>query len=310
MRSLDGYGHDAHGIDILHSHFTHTTGSICDRAFVRAQMAGMDAVIHTATLHKPHAVTHGTRDFIDTNVTGTLNLLEEAVAARVSTFIFTSTTSAFGAALTPPTGAPTAWIDETVAPVPRNIYGVSKRAAEDLCALYHRQYGLNCLVLRTSRFFPEEDDSKKTRAAFSDANAKANEFLFRRVDLEDAVSAHALALERAPEIGFGTYIVSATTPFTRDDLPALRSDPHTVVAARITGFTDTYAAAGYRMFGSIDRVYDNTLARRKLDWHPRYDFARVLGQIAAGKHIGSPLARQIGIKGYHRGTFSDGPYPV
>jgi UDP-glucose 4-epimerase len=35
-------------------------------------------VIHTATLHKPHVATHAYQDFIDTNITGTLNLLEEA----------------------------------------------------------------------------------------------------------------------------------------------------------------------------------------------------------------------------------------
>ena len=152
MRSLAEYGHDAHGIDILPSPTTNAAGSICDRAFVRDAMAGMDAVIHTATLHKPHVGTHGKQDFIDTNVTGTLILLEEAVAAGVRTVIFTSTTSAFGAALTPPPGAPAAWIDETVTPVPKNIYGVSKRAAEDLCTLFHRQHGLSCVVLRTSRW--------------------------------------------------------------------------------------------------------------------------------------------------------------
>ena len=46
-------------------------------------MAGVDAVIHSATLHKPHVGSHGRGEFVDTNITGTLNLLEEAVAAGV-----------------------------------------------------------------------------------------------------------------------------------------------------------------------------------------------------------------------------------
>jgi UDP-glucose 4-epimerase len=277
---------------------------------VRDALAGADAVIHTATLHKPHVATHGMRDFIDTNVTGTLIVLEEAVAAGVRTVVFTSTTSAFGDALTPPPGAPAVWIDETVTPVPKNIYGVSKRTAEDLCALFHRDHGLDCLILRTSRFFPEEDDNTAVRDGFADANAKANEFLFRRVDLEDAVAAHAAALERAPKIGFGTYIISATTPFTRGDLPALRVDPDGVVAGHVDGYADIYDTAGYRMFPSIDRVYDNAKARGELGWRPRYDFARILTQIAAGEPIGSALAQQVGSKGYHTETFFDGPYPV
>src|SRR5205823_10144848 len=116
---------------------------------------------------KPHIATHGRHDFIDTNVTGTLNLLEEAAAAGVGSFVFTSTTSIFGDALAPASGAPAAWVTEEVVPVPKNIYGVTKAAAEDLCQLFHRNQGLACIVLRTSRFFPEEDDNRDVREQYS-----------------------------------------------------------------------------------------------------------------------------------------------
>ena len=137
--------------------------------------------------------------------------LEEAASQGVHSFVFTSTTSAFGAALTPPAGAPAAWITEDITPVPKNIYGATKTAAEGLCELFHRDHGLACIVLRTSRFFPEEDDCAAIRQAYADDNVKANEYLYRRVDLEDVVSAHLLALARAPSIGFGRYIIGATT---------------------------------------------------------------------------------------------------
>ena len=203
MRDLPRLGHAAVGLDIVDTPFTDFVGSINDPALVRKAMAGVDAVLHTATLHKPHVATHSQQQFIDTNITGTLILLHAAVALGISRFIFTSTTSAFGAALSPPVGQPAAWIDETVASVPKNIYGVTKTAAEDLCALFAREHGLNCMVLRISRFFPEPDDSKATRNAFADTNAKANEFLFRRVDLADAVSAHHSARCRLrPARGF------------------------------------------------------------------------------------------------------------
>ena len=148
-------GADVVSIDVLPSPWTTTVGSITDRALVRQLVAGADAVLHAATLHKPHVGSHTRQDFIDTNVTGTLTLLEESVAAGVGRFVFTSTTSAFGRALTPPPGAPAAWITEDVKPVPRNIYGVTKTAAEDVCELVHRDHGLPVIVLRTSRFFPE-----------------------------------------------------------------------------------------------------------------------------------------------------------
>src|SRR4029077_2988089 len=133
-------------------------------------MAGVREVVHAATLHKPHVATHDRAAFVETNIAGTLNLLEEAVATGVRAFVFTSTTSTFGDALVPPPGAPAAWITEDVAPVPRNVYGATKTAAEDLCELGHRDHGLPCLILRTSRFFPEADDRDDVRAAYDDAN--------------------------------------------------------------------------------------------------------------------------------------------
>ena len=310
MRTLAAYGHEAVGLDVLASPFTHRVGSITDRSLVKSCLDGIDAVLHTATLHKPHVATHSRQAFVDTNITGTLILLEEAAAAGVASFIYTSTTSAFGAALTPPAGAPAAWIDESVRPVPKNIYGMTKTAAEDLCELFHRRHGLHVLVLRTSRFFPEEDDNGAIRDAFHDTNAKANEFLFRRVDLEDAVTAHVAAIRRAPEIGFGRYIVSATTPFVRDDMAMLRERPSAVVAERFPGFADAYGKRGFEMFASIDRVYVNLRAKADLGWQPKYDFGRILAQIDRALPIGSELARLVGIKRYHPQEFADGPYPV
>jgi UDP-glucose 4-epimerase len=218
VRMLGTGGIDVVGLDVLESPHTTAVGSIADRAFVRRNVAGVDAVLHAATLHKPHVGSHTRQDFVDTNITGTLNLLEEAVATGVKSFVFTSTTSAFGRALSPGPGEPAAWIREDVAPAPRNIYGATKRAAEDLCELAHRDHGLPCLILRTSRFFPEGDDRDDVRNGFPDANIKVNELLYRRGDLEDMASAHRLALQRAADIGFGRYIVSATTPFTREEL--------------------------------------------------------------------------------------------
>src|SRR5690242_1503561 len=290
---------DSVGLDILPSPYTDIVGSVADRSLVRRAAEGVDAVVHAATLHKPHVGSHGRQEFVDTNVTGTLTLLEEAVAAGVSRFVFTSTTSAFGRALTPPPGAPAAWITEDVSPVPRNVYGVTKTAAEDLCELVHRDHGLPIVILRTSRFFPEPDDRDDVRSAYDDANLKVNELLCRRVDLEDVVSAHRLALDRAPELGLGRYIVSATTPCSRDDLAQLRADAPAVVARRFPDYEAIYAGRGWRMFPGIERVYVNERARRDLGWAPRHDFRFALDRLAAGEDTRSALALAVGAKGYH-----------
>jgi len=273
-------------------------------------MNGVDAVLHTATLHKPHVVTHSRQSFVDTNVTGTLNLLEEASVAGVGSFVFTSTTSAFGRALTPPPQSPAAWVTEDVTPVPRNIYGVTKAAAEDLCELFHRKVTLPCIILRTSRFFPEEDDHEETRKTYDDANVKVNEFLYRRVDLEDVVSAHLLAIEKAPSIGFGRYIVSATTPFTFEDLIDLRADAPLALKRKVPEYETEYARRGWKMFPRIDRVYVNERARNQLGWRPLFDFKYILDRLKAGTDPRSPLARTVGSKGYHSRKFAEGPYPA
>ena len=310
VRTLRPLGHEVVGLDIAPSEFTEAVGSIVDRNVVARVMPGVDAVLHTATLHKPHVATHSRQSFVDTNVTGTLNLLEESVTAGVRIFIFTSTTSAFGAALTPPTGLPAAWITEGVVPIPRNIYGATKTAAENLCQLFHQSHGLACLVLRTSRFFPEEDDNKVTRDSFEDANVKANEFLYRRVDIEDVVTAHLAAVEKAAAVGFARYIISATTPFTPADLLLLRSDAPAALKQRVPEFEEVYASRGWRMFPTIERVYVNERARNELGWQPKYDFHRVLRSLRMGVDPRSPLARLVGSKGYHARSFASGPYPV
>jgi UDP-glucose 4-epimerase len=300
MRTLQSSGHSALGADRLPSPYTQRVGSLTDRAFVRECVRHADAVLHAATLHKPHVATHTPQQFVDTNVSGTLHLLEEAAAAGVRAFVFTSTTSAFGRALSPAAGEPAAWINEAVTPVPKNIYGVTKLCAEHLCELFQLQHGLPCVVLRTSRFFPEDDDDPQAQRAYPGDNLKVNELCHRRVDLEDVVSAHLLALTRAPALGFARYIISATSPFQPGDLAALRGDATGVLRRFFPECEAEYARRGWSLPRSIDRVYDSERARAELGWQPRYDFARALDHLQRGLDHQSPLSRQVGSKGYHR----------
>jgi nucleoside-diphosphate-sugar epimerase len=310
VRTLRGQHYEVVAVDIQASPFTTHVGSITDREFLQNCLDGVHTVYHAATLHKPHVATHSMQDFVDTNITGTLNLLQGAVAAGVQAFIFTSTTSVFGDALVPPAGMPAAWITEDVIPVPKNIYGVTKAAAEDLCQLFYRNHGMSSIVLRTSRFFPEEDDNSAVRNAFRDENLKANEYLYRRVELQDAVDAHLLAAERASAIGFGKYIISASTPFLRGHMTYLRGNAVWVVQGLVPDYLPEYERRGWKMFDGIDRVYVNEKARQELGWQPKYDFRYVVNCLKSGEDWRSPLTRSVGAKGYHAERFEDGPYPV
>ncbi len=288
VRTLVDKKYEVAGLDLLPSPFTTHVGSLTDRSLVKRALEGVKWVFHTATLHKPHVATHSRQDFVDTNITGTLNILEESVAAGVEALIFTSTTSVFGDALVPPLGTPAAWITEAVVPAPKNIYGVTKAAAEDLCQLFYRNHRLPCIVLRTSRFFPEADDNAAMRGAYMDDNLKINEFLYRRVEVEDVVSAHLAAADRAEEIGFGKYIISATTPFSPADLADLRANAASVVLRYVPEYEAEYLRRGWQMFSGIDRVYVNERARMELGWRPQYDFHAILTRLAAGGRLEKP----------------------
>jgi UDP-glucose 4-epimerase len=275
-------GHIVVGLDPEPGTTTDVVGSVVDRALVRATIRDrrIEAIVHAAARHKPHIETHDNSDFVAVNVQGTLNLLEEAVEAGVSRFVFTSTTSLMisqkirdgrsGGA------RESVWIDETMAPLqPRNIYGVTKLAAEDLCRLFHQLHQLPVVILRTSRFFPEEDDMAHAIAQ-SGENTKANEFLFRRLSVEDAAEAHVVALRKASEIGFDTFIVSALAPFSKADCCELISDAPAVVARYFPDYRAAYTKRGWTMFDSIDRVYDAGKARRVLGFTCKTGFRQIL----------------------------------
>lgn len=279
-------GYHVVGLDVAPGRETQIQGSVADRRIVDAAFAAhdFDAVIHAGGLHKPDIARHPAQAFIDVNVTGTLNLLGAAQAARASRFIFTSTTSLMiSRAIRDEEAGEAFWLDESTGPLePRNIYGVTKLAAEGLCRDAHFLHGLSCVVLRTSRFFPEDDD---THRELPGENMKANEFLHRRLTVEDAARAHILALKRAREIGFDVVIVSAPTPFARADAEALKRKAPGVIARYFPEAEALYARRGWRLPQSIGRVYDAARAERVIGFKAETDFAAVLSALRDGREM-------------------------
>ena len=90
VRTLGDADHEVIGLDVKPSPFTTVVGTITDRECVKSCMAGVDKGYHASTLHKPHIATHSLQEFVETNIQGTLTLLEEAANSRVSSFVFTS----------------------------------------------------------------------------------------------------------------------------------------------------------------------------------------------------------------------------
>ena len=281
---LRAAGHVAVGLDVAPGTDTHVVGSVADRAAVQRTFAnhGIEAVVHAGALHKPDIARHPATAFIDVNVTGTLNLLEAAVAAGHDRFIFTSTTSLMiSQDIRQETDSGAVWVDETLGPLaPRNIYGVTKLAAEGLCRVHFLEYGLNCVVLRTGRFFPEEDDAQRE---LSGPNLKANEFLNRRLTVEDAADAHVVALDRAPTLGFEIFLLSAPTPFVRSETQDLKRAAAEVIERHFPDAPALYARRGWRLPTRIGRVYDAGRIERVLGFRCATDFSSVLDALRSDR---------------------------
>jgi UDP-glucose 4-epimerase len=283
---LRAAGHLVTGLDVVAGADTQLVGSVSDRTTLERAFSdhGIEAVVHAGALHKPDIVRVPAQAFIDVNVTGTLNLLRQAVKAGHDRFVLTSTTSLMiTEAIRREANAAAVWLDEDAGPLaPRNIYGVTKLAAEGLCRVHYLEHGLNCVILRTGRFFPEDDD---THRELSGENLKANEFLHRRLTVEDAAEAHVAALERAPSLGFGEFIVSAPTPFDRSDAAELRTDAAAVVTRHFPDAPALYSRRGWRLPTSIGRVYDSARAQRLLGFRCQTDFGRVLDSLRTGGRL-------------------------
>ncbi|KAK4222738.1 putative NAD dependent epimerase/dehydratase [Podospora fimiseda] len=318
MLSLDSYGYKPIGIDILESSTTTVVGSVYDAEFISSLFTKykFEYVIHAATLHKPHVGTHSKLEFVKTNVEGTLVLLEESAKAEknnVKTFVYVSTTSAFGSVLVTKEGEPTSWIHEGCVGkgMPKNVYGVTKEAAEGLCWLVISKGGMGVVVLRTARFFPEGDDSFE--GELDDDNLKVLELAYRRVDIADVVGVCVCAMKRGGGGGqegfWGRYVISAPTPFVRDEDEKDLGESDKVgdvLGRRVKGVKEAFEGKGWGFLKRLDRVYDSSLAERELGWKAEYTFERAVENVRNGKEWKSELSLEVGKLGYH--SYNSGVY--
>ncbi|WP_170411065.1 UDP-glucose 4-epimerase GalE [Ruegeria arenilitoris] len=118
-------------------------GDLLDRArldevFAKYQPA---AVMHFAALSQVGEAMSQPGRYWTNNVTGSLNLIEAAVAAGCMNFVFSSTCATYGE-------HDNVVLDEDTPQLPLNAYGASKRAIEDILHDFEAAYGLNHVIFR------------------------------------------------------------------------------------------------------------------------------------------------------------------
>lgn len=140
------------------------TADIRNPEAVRAAASeGWDAIVHLAALAGVRPSIANPRAYVETNVTGTLNVLEAARAARVGQVIFGSSSSVYGASGKGP------FKESSPLPATLSPYAATKVAGEQLCSVYSHLHGIRCTVLRFFTVYghgqrPDLAISKFTRA--------------------------------------------------------------------------------------------------------------------------------------------------
>jgi NAD dependent epimerase/dehydratase len=116
-------------------------GDIRDARFVEAATDGVEVVLHLAALIAVPYSYVAPESFVDTNVRGTLNVLEASRRAGVRRFVQVSTSEVYGTPETLP-------IRETHPIQAQSPYAASKAAADQLALSFWRSFGLPVVVLR------------------------------------------------------------------------------------------------------------------------------------------------------------------
>ncbi|HEX2945059.1 MAG TPA: NAD-dependent epimerase/dehydratase family protein [Clostridia bacterium] len=143
-------------------------GDILDSALVGDIMErfGIDTVVHLAALAGVRASIAAPLDYVDTDIKGTVTLLEASRKHGIKKFIFASSSSVYGTSATPFSEADTAL--SQVSP-----YAAAKYSGELYCRTFHELYGIPTVCLRFFTVYgprqrPDMAISKFTRAIAED----------------------------------------------------------------------------------------------------------------------------------------------
>lgn len=219
-----------------------------------------------------------TRDFevakkcIDSNILGTLNLLEATRGHAPKLFIYVSTEEVYG-------NSPIPYKEETSLTHPPSPYAMTKLAGEHLCDMYGRYLGFPVVILRIGTMYGPGDSVKRfipgiiTRAIRNEdillnSGKKARDYVF----VEDAIDALMACLGRQNQVGTMVVNIGGGRPYT------LRVVVQKIIALCHSTSVIHFNALPDRMLESDIWHMDITNARKVLGWTPKTSLTGGLGQ--------------------------------
>jgi nucleoside-diphosphate-sugar epimerase len=247
-------------------------GDIRNPAAARRALKGIDYVLHQAALRSVPRSLEDPSASNDVNVSGTLNLLLEAVRARVKRFVYASSSSVYGDGKTFPQ-------KETQLPQPLSPYAVSKLAAEYYCGMFSKTYGLATVSLRYFNVFgPRQDPASKYAAVIP-------KFILAAINDEE-VEIHGDG-EQSRDFTYIDNVIQANVlaATRRVDAPKVYNvaveETHSVLDI-LRGVEKSFGKKLRRRFapsrrGDVRMTYGAIRAiRRDLGYRPHFDFQKGL----------------------------------
>jgi nucleoside-diphosphate-sugar epimerase len=241
MRDLIASGHQAIGVDIRRPGPDGTEfpefrwADLNDAGSLEKAFAGCEGIIHLAAVPDPGIVTP--EELFRTNVVGTFNALEAAVAVGARRFVAASSEAALGFSFRKVDMAPEYFpIDEKHPLRPQDEYSLGKVLIEEMCRSYTLRGSLSTVSLRTCYVWDTTQGASPER--FTDPS-KAYNMLWLYVHVSDAARAYRLACENN-DIENETLFIAAQDGFSVLPVQELidRFYPH----IPIIGELDTYSS--------------------------------------------------------------------
>ncbi|MCG3137511.1 MAG: UDP-N-acetylglucosamine 4-epimerase [Phycisphaerae bacterium] len=243
---------------------------IVDAAAMGTLLSGADAVVHLAARAGVRPSIEQPLLYTQVNVAGTVSLLEAARRAKVSRFIFASSSSVYG------NNPQVPFSESDNVDFPISPYAATKKAGELLCHTYHHLYGLPISCLRFFTVYgprqrPDLAIHKFTRLidagqpipVFGDGSMRRD-----HTYIDDIVQGTIAALDRCA--GFNIYNLGESRPIRLDELIA--------AIERALGKSAKIERLPLQP-GDVECTYaDVSKAQRELGYEPRTELVEGLAQ--------------------------------
>ncbi len=274
LRVMAHSGNLGTDLQFIQKHTELVLGDLSDRRTLQGAVSNMDAIVHLAWSTVPKNATADPAFDVQSNVIGTLGLLEEARNQKLQKFVFISSG---GTVYGKPMHTP---IPETHPTNPISAYGLSKLTVEKYLQLYYHLYGLDYAALRVSNAYGERQNLLKGQGVIGvwlykvlqgepievwGDGSVARDYIY----VKDLVKAVALAVENHTEaktfnLGSGQAI----------SLNTVLEEMKSVTKQKIeTNYMPK------RKFDVPTNELDISLIERVLGWQPEVGFRQGLAQV-------------------------------